>query len=54
MVVPYAVAKPEVLAGNLQLFHDARKANGHNAEPDVLGVYHFYAARNMCCVLRIL
>lgn len=42
MVVPYAVAKPEILAGNLKLFTDSRIANDHNSEPDILGVYHFY------------
>ena len=42
MVVPYAVAKPEMLAGNLKLFRDTRKTHGHTAEPEVLAVYHFY------------
>jgi natural product biosynthesis luciferase-like monooxygenase protein len=46
MVVPYAVVKPEILAGNLKLFHDTRRANGHHAEPDVLGVYHFYCGES--------
>jgi hypothetical protein len=39
---PYAAAKPETLIGNLQLFRDTRRANDHNSEPDILGVYHFY------------
>ncbi len=42
MVVPYAVAKPETLAGNLKLFTDNRKANGHMTTPEILAVYHFY------------
>jgi alkanesulfonate monooxygenase SsuD/methylene tetrahydromethanopterin reductase-like flavin-dependent oxidoreductase (luciferase family) len=42
MVVPYAVAKPEILQGNLKLFRDTRKANGHTTEPEVLAVYHCY------------
>jgi alkanesulfonate monooxygenase SsuD/methylene tetrahydromethanopterin reductase-like flavin-dependent oxidoreductase (luciferase family) len=46
MVVPYAVAKPEILAGNLKLFHDRRRANDHHAAPDVLGVYHFLLRRD--------
>lgn len=42
MVVPYAVANPETLTGNLTLFRDTRTAHGHTAEPEVLAVYHFY------------
>jgi natural product biosynthesis luciferase-like monooxygenase protein len=42
MVVPYAVAQPETLAGNLKLLRDTRLAHGHATEPDVLAVYHFY------------
>jgi alkanesulfonate monooxygenase SsuD/methylene tetrahydromethanopterin reductase-like flavin-dependent oxidoreductase (luciferase family) len=42
MIVPYAVAKPEILAGNLKLFRDTRTTHGHTAEPEVLAVYHFY------------
>lgn len=42
MVVPYAVAKPETLTGNIKLFRDTRKAHSHMAEPEVLAGYHFY------------
>lgn len=41
MVVPYA-ADPAVLAGNIKLFRDTRKAHSHTNEPDVMAVYHFY------------
>lgn len=41
MVVPYA-ANPEVLAGNIKLFHDTYTAQGHTSEPDLFAVYHFY------------
>lgn len=42
MVVPYASPDPAFLAGKIQLFRDARRAHGYNAEPEILGVYHFY------------
>jgi len=42
MIVPYAVAKPETLAQNMERFRDARIAHGHTTEPEVLAVYHFY------------
>ncbi|MGE0821444.1 MAG: LLM class flavin-dependent oxidoreductase [Candidatus Binatia bacterium] len=42
MTVPYAAANPEFLVNKIQLFRDARKANGHTTPAEVLGVFHFY------------
>src|SRR5713101_6088411 len=42
MVVPYASPQPEALMDKIQIFRDARKAHGYQAEPEVLAVYHFY------------
>lgn len=46
MVVPYA-ADPGVLAGNIKLFRDTRKAHGHTNEPDIMAVYHFYCGETV-------
>jgi natural product biosynthesis luciferase-like monooxygenase protein len=42
MTVPYASPDPLFLAGRIQLFRETRKAHGYKADPEVLGVYHFY------------
>lgn len=47
IIVPYAVAKPEILTGNLNLFRATRTAHGHTTEPEVLAVYHFYCGETV-------
>ena len=42
MVVPYAAADPQSLAGNIQHFRETRKAHGYKTDPEILAVYHFY------------
>ena len=42
MTVPYAAPDPEFLVGRINVFRNARRAQGYQTEPEVLGVYHFY------------
>ncbi len=42
MTVPYAAPNAEFLVSRINVFRDARRAHGHQAAPEVLGVYHFY------------